>query len=288
MTTLPSGDFRATRDYLPGEAFALVSGQPDPPIDRIDENSWRAMFALPDDVVLRTTSFQGSLAGHCFDAWSALVDAFPQTRSDDSPVFEALLDLSDHLHSSTFSALHGFYRQAFTTLRSAMEIMVVTTRLSLFEGRTAIRAWRYEEDSAARIYPTKDLDRLAKHSSVVRLNQAMAPTVFIEGHGAQRQGWVWETYQHLSKFTHGIPGYTDAELWQRNGPIWVPSVFALYVRMMREVLGISVLLARLGDPELDPGNNLLELLSIEGEEWIPDLRKGLGALGVAFPGTANG
>ncbi len=287
MTRLPPDDFRSTRAYLPDEAFALVSDKPDPPIDRIDEKDWKGMIALADDVVLRTTSFQGKLAGHCYDAWAAVVDTFPQKRFEEPPVFEALLDLSDYLQSSSFSAMHGFYRQAFATLRSAIEIMVVTTRFSLFDGHAALQSWRHEEDSAARIYFTKDLDQLAKNSEVVRLNQAMAPTVFINGEGRQREGWVWATYQCLSKFTHGIPGYTDGELWMSNGPVWVDWVFALYIQMMREVLGISVLLARLGDPELDLGSDILQLFSFDGETWIPGFRRALNALGVGFPGTAE-
>ena len=86
MTRLPPDDFRSTRAYLPDEAFALVSDKPDPPIDRIDEKDWKGMIALADDVVLRTTSFQGKLAGHCYDAWAAVVDTFPQKRFEEPPV----------------------------------------------------------------------------------------------------------------------------------------------------------------------------------------------------------
>jgi hypothetical protein len=248
-------DFRARRDFLQDESFGLPPDGPDPELDLIPERAWKALIALPDDVALRTTSLQGTIAEHCYDAWSAVVDSFPQGRMEESPMFEALLDLSDYLQSASFSALHGYYRQAFATLRSAIEVMIVTARFALFEGLDALRSWRYEDVPVAAIRPVMDLDRLAGLDTVTQLNVAMAPRVFANGAGTQREGWVWETFQVLSKYAHVTPGYTDGELWRSNGPVWVPSAFVLYVAMLREVLAISALLGRLADPELNrPGN----------------------------------
>ncbi|MHB1846317.1 MAG: hypothetical protein ACYCWW_15950 [Deltaproteobacteria bacterium] len=280
MSSLPVDDFRAHRDYLPDDAFALVEGGPDPELDRISLEAWRGVFALTDDVALRTTSFQGTIAEHCHDAWVALVYSFPQDRSDESPMFEALLDLADHLQAASFSALHGYYRQAFATLRSAEEQMIVTTRFALFDGLEALRSWRYDEATVIQIRPTADLDRLAGHTDVERLNEAMAPLALATGSGGHRTGWAWDVYQVLSKFAHVTPGYTDGELWKSNGPVWGPSTFVLYISMMRQVLAIAMLLARVGDPALELGDDLLGLLTVEGEEWVTSVRRGLVALGV--------
>ena len=238
------------------------------------------MFDLSDDVALRTTSFQGTIAEHCYDAWSAVIGSFPQDRPEASPMFEALLDLADHLQSGSFSALHGYYRQAFGTLRTAVELMIVTARFSLFEGIDALRAWRYDAASALHIRPVTDLDRLASHTAIQKLNSAMGERVLAKGTGRQREGWVWDVFQRLSKFTHVTPGYTDGDLWRSNGPVWVPTAFAMYVVMMREVLAIAALLARVADPELELGAELLALLTFEGEDWVPFMRRGLRSLGV--------
>lgn len=280
MSSLPADDFRARRDYLPDDAFVLVEEGPDPEPDRISLEAWRGMFALTDDVALRTTSFQGTIAEHCHDAWVAVVRSFPHDRSEESPMFEALLDLADHLQAASFSALHGYYRQAFATLRAAEELMIVTTRFALFDGLQVLRSWRYDDATVEQIRPTTDLDRLAGHADIERLNQTVAPLTFATGSGSRRAGWAWDVYQVLSKFAHVTPGYTDGELWRTNGPVWGPSTFVLYISMMRQVLAIAVLLARVGDPALELGDDLLGLLTVEGEEWVANVRRGLVALGI--------
>jgi hypothetical protein len=140
MPSLPPNDFRTRRNYLPDQAFALPAEGPDPQTDRIRPEAWHAMFALTDDVALRTTSFQGALAEHCHDAWVAVITTLPRDQIPATPLLEALLDLSDHLRSATFSALHGYYRQAFATLRAALELVIVTARFAVFEGLDALRA----------------------------------------------------------------------------------------------------------------------------------------------------
>lgn len=280
MTTLAADDLRSRRDYLPDDDFALVSEDPDPPTDRIAEDDWRGMMALPDDAVLRTTTFQGAVAGHCNDMWLAVVGTIPGDRAESSPVFEAILDLADHFRAASFSTIHGFYRQSFATVRSAVELMVITARLSKFDGMAVLRSWRYGEGVDLKIHFAQDLDRLAQTDTFALLNEAMAPSVFAQGKGNTRSGWVWSTYRVLSRFTHGQPGYTDGELWHSNGPIWVPDTFVLYVEKMREVLGISTLFARATDPQLHLAEDLLRLFAFDGEEWTPGLRRALEALGV--------
>ena len=283
MTYLPEDDFRARRNYLADEDFALVEEGSDPPLRRISEEAWRGMLALTDDVVLRTTSFLGPTAEHCYDSWAALIGSFPQGREEQSPAFEALLDLADHLQAASFSALHGYYRQAFSTLRTGLEVMIVTTRFALVDGLDTLRRWRYEDDILRKIQPINDLDVLADHPLVQALNLAMSTRTLAEGKGAARTGWAWDAYELLSKFTHVTPGYTDGELWRSNGPVYVPNIFVLYIREMREVLGISALLARIADTHFSPSPNLLELLTLPLEDWVSPFQRGLHHLGVELP-----
>ena len=288
MPELPADDFRSRRAYLPDETVALVEEGPDPSLDRISREAWESMYALTDDVALRTTSFQGTIAEHCHDAWAAVINAFPQNRSQESPAFEALLDLSDHLQSASFSAMHGYYRQAFATLRAALELMIVTTRFALFGGLDELRAWRYDPTFAAQIRPVAELDRIAGHAAITRLNEAMEPLVLARGLGRQREGWAWDRFQLLSRFAHVTPGYTDGELWQSNGPVWKPATFFAYIAHMREVLAISILLARVADPALELSGDLIELLTFDGEDWVMNVRTGLVSLGVEIPAPGSG
>jgi hypothetical protein len=111
----------------------------------------------------------------------------------------------------------------------------------------------------------------------------MSPLVFAKGSGTRREGWVWETFQLLSKFAHVTPGYTDGELWASNGPVWTPLMFAQYVGEMREVLAIATMLACVADSQLHLSANLIELVASQGEEWVTSVRSGLAALGVELP-----
>jgi hypothetical protein len=46
-----SRDSRSYRDFLPDEAFLLVSGKRPGPIDLVSEKVWSGIMDLPDDVV---------------------------------------------------------------------------------------------------------------------------------------------------------------------------------------------------------------------------------------------
>jgi hypothetical protein len=46
-THLADKDFRARRQYLPNDAFALSEGSWDPPTDLIPEETWQELINLP-------------------------------------------------------------------------------------------------------------------------------------------------------------------------------------------------------------------------------------------------
>jgi hypothetical protein len=66
LVPLPDGDFRRARSYLAPHMFATWSeGDPDtypPPNDLISEKDWDCVINLPTDVLLKTTSYEGSWA----------------------------------------------------------------------------------------------------------------------------------------------------------------------------------------------------------------------------------
>jgi hypothetical protein len=59
---LSPDDFRAKRNYLPAEAFALVTGSYAGITDPIPEEQWHELMSGPTDVLLRTSDQNGTLS----------------------------------------------------------------------------------------------------------------------------------------------------------------------------------------------------------------------------------
>ena len=272
-------DFRSLRRLLPDEDFALVDEGEDPPPSMIPEEAWRGLMALPDDVVLRTTGHKGPLAEHCWDIFDECVKVIPVARAEESFVFEATMDMTDAFQSASFSALHGYYRQAMGSLRGALEVVVAAARFSLDDDRAGLNAFRYGPDPAPFFRFTGDLDRVASHPRSQELANAMGSRPLLVGRAGTRAGWVWDLYQLLSRYLHTMPGATDGEIWNSNGPIWKSEAFTLYIHLLREAFAVSLLVCNLADPDLRLFDTTVELLSAGGEEWLPALLAGLAFLG---------
>ena len=220
-------DFRTRREPLRDEDFALVDEGEDSPIALIPGRAWQGLMALPDDVVLRTTGHQGPLAEHCWDIFDECVKTIPLSRAEESFVFETLMDVADAFQAASFSALHGFYRQAMASLRGALEVVAAAARFSLDEDRPGLSAFRYGPDPAPFLRFTRDLDRLASHPRSQELANVMGLRPLLAGRAGTRTGWAWDLYQLLSRYLHTLPGSTDGEIWSSNGPVWKPEAFGL-------------------------------------------------------------
>jgi len=62
-------------------------------------------------------------------------------------------------------------------------------------------------------------------------------------------------YARLCAYAHSQAGYNNADFWESNGPVFVPSALTVVEREFRETLALSYLLVRLGwhGYRLDPG-----------------------------------
>ena len=64
LIPLPDDDFRRVRSYLAPHAFATWQERDGdtmpPPTDLIAEEDWDSLITLPTDVLLQTTSYEGS------------------------------------------------------------------------------------------------------------------------------------------------------------------------------------------------------------------------------------
>ena len=272
-----SPDFRSKRQLLPDDAFALVNEQFGEPTALIAEPLWRGLMSLPDDVVLRTTAHQGPMAEHCWQILAAWVEDFPIDRTQESFVVEAMMDVADALQASTFSALHGYYRQGLASLRGVLEVMLTAASFAVRDDRVGLENFRYGPgNNSSWIQFSSDLDIVARDTKAKELSVVMGSHALFQGTGRTRSGWIWGNYQLLSRYLHAIPGATDGEVWMgSNGPRWVPEAFVRHLRFLRETFVIAILICKIADPELELKKSTKAVLYAGEEPWVGAVEAGL-------------
>jgi hypothetical protein len=257
MRPLQSTDFRSTRRVLEPDDFGLGSEGPDPPpSDLIDIATWNSIVSLPDDVSVRTSNHFGSELVRTWsysNDWNCLAGALQESLADSesSPLSDVALDVGDELQTSVYNALVGYYRVAFSCLRTTLEMMSVGLRFEL-EGRPqAYQDWLNGKSEAG---VGMALDFLSSFGAVrsleTQLMTATGDNLFRQKTSRDLGGLARRTFNELSKFTHGAPGFTDSAMRQSNGPIFVPASFEKWVLLYTKTMAIMVLEARLGNSNL--------------------------------------
>ena len=104
----------------------------------------------PDDVGIRTSDRYGSQLNQMEEyggIWARVVLGV-QTLSKDprkSPLAIAACDAADEFQASTYCALVGYYRVAFSCLRNVLEQMTIATRLAVINDPKSFADWRNGE-----------------------------------------------------------------------------------------------------------------------------------------------
>jgi hypothetical protein len=120
---LPVADFRARRNYLPDEAFALVTGTYEGATDLIPEDQWSGLMNLPTDVLLRTSDQCGTPLAQLHKLWGRWIETMPIEVEKAPFMFNASLDAADDFNAAIFATAHGYYRQGMANLRSALVVL---------------------------------------------------------------------------------------------------------------------------------------------------------------------
>lgn len=151
-------DFRSLRAFLPDEVFLLSNGPRPGPTDLITEDVWNGIMHLPDDVALTTSNHHGGQLGALRSLWCDWIDA---TGDDtEEPLFAVMLDATDCFQSSTFDALHGYYRSALSNLRSALDLVSIGALGNLVPTDPVYARWRVS--SARLVFPREHLRQVTK------------------------------------------------------------------------------------------------------------------------------
>jgi hypothetical protein len=259
VSAKPLKDFRSARAKLPPEVFAISEGMDAPASDLVPKDTWDSIVHLPDDVSLRTSDHYGSCLKDLWDLWGDWVTLVLELQGRDqelaeTPIARVALDSASYFQASVYNALVGYYRLAFASLRGVIENMTIGLYFELTPDLPKFRAWLAGDEfgfgSAA--------DQLRQRFEVTRLEQqlqaAVGDDLFRQRNvtGRADGGLIREVFRELSKYAHGGPNYSDADLWASNGPVFVHGVLEQWVRMYALVFAIGLLEIRIGRPDLLP------------------------------------
>jgi hypothetical protein len=249
-------DFRSIRLRLRPEDFAISVGQDVAPTDLVSSETWRSITSLPDDVGLRTSDHYGtilSIMWNLWGEWSCLVGGIQEQPaiSPRSPIAQTACDATDHFQAAIYNALTGYYRSAYTSLRAVIENMTLGLEFQLENESNLYQEWLAGGEFAF----GWAADHVSKHAVVAKLESELQS---VTGDNLYRQrrppsdggGFARRMFRLLSKYAHGAPQHTDAEMWRSNGPIFVPEIFEEWTQYFLSVYSLAVLLSRLALPTI--------------------------------------
>ena len=252
---MPSGDFRAVRIILEPEDFAISDDIEEVPTDLIPEKTWHHLVGLPDDVAVRTSSHEGTilhdvseLHGEFGCVSLAIQKLVP--HGTDSPFVDVILDAIGELQASIYNALTGYYRVAFSALRNVVEYSTIGLHLELSGDQATFQDWLagkelkfgWAADLAPRHSTVRDLE--------AHLMKIVHDDLFRQTSSGDPGGFARRLFAKLSKYTHGGPGYTDADLWKSNGPIFVSQAFLDWAETFIQVFSYCLVGCKLAQPRL--------------------------------------
>jgi hypothetical protein len=220
-------DFRANRQLLPPEAFAVAEGPDLSPTDLVPKSVWNSIMNLPDDVALRTSADNGKELACMHSLWGFMIESISETED---VMYSALLNVSDELMACMVNSLQGFYGVAASCLRTALDLATNGTYYQRCEDLNAYKNWEKKQGA---LDFNRSCDLLNNLNDVKLINEylfAKMKHTLLEQRNSRYQGyeggWVRKLHGELSNFVHSKPAYCHVDLWAgSNGPVYVPKSF---------------------------------------------------------------
>lgn len=91
------------------------------------------------------------------------------------------------------------------------------------------------------------MDLIGNHPSVAAGEMTLSQGALF---GLNPEGVLRALYQELCRFTHGRRGHTNADIWESNGPVFVPEGFTQCWRGFRDTFLACTMLLKLAHPGL--------------------------------------
>jgi hypothetical protein len=256
---LSSDDFRSFRIVLEPDDFALSSGNEPPPSDLVDQEIWRGVTVLPDDVSVRTSNHHGSTLKILYNLWEAWIEAVGENHDY---LYDTILDAADEFQAATYNSLIGYYRQAIGCLRSALELITIGAYCQI-NGKPAIyKEWRRGKE----IKFGEACNNIVKTASIKELELHLADTIkdsiFAKKNVSITGGWARRLYSDLCNYSHTRPGFASSDMWASNGPIYVKEAFVLTTEMYLQVSALCFIIVKLGRPSFTLPEEALQVFGL--------------------------
>jgi hypothetical protein len=127
--------------------------------DVIPVDDWGNVIDLPTDVLLKTTSYDGSWASRINKLASDWISATPV--GDEAPFMSGpSLIAHEEFDAVVFNAVHGYFRQALGCLRNVLEVLAAAAGLAVTNDTTKYEAWQAGTEEV----PMREARRLLENS----------------------------------------------------------------------------------------------------------------------------
>ncbi|MGA3086200.1 MAG: hypothetical protein ABSE95_15620 [Thermodesulfobacteriota bacterium] len=224
-------------------------GPEPPPRDIIEEEVWRTIVSLPDDVSIRTSNDYGTEIKAMNDLWVSVIDMCVETKD---AWYHAVLDMAEGLQASTFNALCGYYRVAASCLRATLEVIIAGVYLQLERSVEDAILWQKGQLEIKFGFGCDHLSRNTRiHQLESHLEREMQYSIFRQRQQGSDPGWARWLFGELSNYAHARPTHSEGSLWEgSNGPIFVPSSFRRTYAHYLDVCALLYLGAKLCRPHM--------------------------------------
>ena len=168
-----------------------------PPTNLISAESWHGIMTLPDDVAIRTTSYQGSRIEVLHELWSGWISAFPAQGI----ISAAMLDATDDFNAATFNLVHGYYRQSLASLRSALETIVFACECKATDDFAKWNRWLDGSEGVWFSSTCKKLRGLKDYILLEERSLQSLGTCIFPTDDKSKVYWATSLYKRLSEFS---------------------------------------------------------------------------------------
>lgn len=142
-----------------------------------------------------------------------------------------------------------------------MELMTVAAGLAVTKNGTLFKKWHQEGQEISFGQARSWL----RDSPSGKLCDAEASPNSIFGDDDSH--WLRKRYARLCGYSHSRAGHNNADFWESNGPIFVPSALEVVEQEFRETLAVCYLLLRLAWPNHVTSQGERNLINGEMDDW---------------------
>jgi len=174
-------------------------------------------------------------------------------EGEDNPLYDAILDAYDELQAATYNALTGYYRTAIGCLRTVIEQITIGTYFQCCGTAPEYKEWRSGTardgfrfgnacDGLINADPLKGLN--------ARFKESLGDSFFNQKGNTNPGGWVRRLHSELSEYAHSRPGYSQADQWESNGPVYASDALDFCLDKFIETSMLGFVLAKLSLPNV--------------------------------------